>query len=28
VVIIHDHVVLDVWADDDKKIEFLIRILN
>lgn len=28
VVIIHDHVVMDVWTDDDKKIEFLIRILN
>ena len=28
VVIIHDHIVLDVWTDDDLKIEFLIRILT
>ena len=28
VVIIHNHIVMDVWTDDDLKIEFLIRILT
>ena len=28
VVIIHDHIVMDIWTDDDLKIEFLIRILT
>lgn len=29
VVIIHDHVVLDIWTDDeDEKVEFLARILG
>jgi len=28
VVIIHDHIVLDIWTDNDLKIEFLIRILT
>ena len=28
VVIIHNHIILDVWTNDDLKIEFLIRILT
>lgn len=28
VVIIHDHVVLDIWTDEDEKVGFLARILG
>jgi hypothetical protein len=28
VVIIHNHIILDVWTNDDEKIAFLIKILG
>ena len=28
VVIVHNHILMDVWTDDDEKIAFLIKILG